>query len=55
MKKLIVLSVIVLITLSSCSRYINTGGGNGGCGAWMPKKYSGKAPKMRGNAQMVSF
>lgn len=37
MKKLIVLSVIILISLSSCSRYINNGGG--GCGSWHPRKF----------------
>jgi hypothetical protein len=39
MKKSILFLIIVIITLSSCSRYVNTGGG--GCGVWMPKKYTG--------------
>jgi hypothetical protein len=30
-------AVIIIIFLSSCSRYINTGGG--GCGVWHPKKF----------------
>lgn len=55
MKKNILFALIVIIFLSSCTRYISTGGGVGRCGAWMPKKYSGKAPKQRSNAQMVSF
>lgn len=54
MKKNILFALIVIIFLSSCTRYISTGVG-GKCGAWMPKKYSGKAPKQRSNAQMVSF
>jgi len=29
--------IAVLILMSSCSRYINAGGG--GCGVWMPKKF----------------
>jgi hypothetical protein len=29
----------VLILMSSCTRYIN--GGGGGCGVWMPKKFTG--------------
>jgi tellurite resistance protein TehA-like permease len=43
MKKLIPIIIIALFA-SSCSKYINTGGG--GCGVWMPKKYTGtyKAP-----------
>lgn len=39
MKKLILMLIVVLFTMSSCSKYINTGGG--GCGVWMPKKYTG--------------
>lgn len=44
MKKLILILIVALFTMSSCSRYVNTGGG--GCGVWMPKKYTGtyKAP-----------
>lgn len=38
MKKLL-LSILVLMLLSSCSKYTNLGGG--GCGVWVPKKYKG--------------
>lgn len=51
MKKLIFIIIIGLF-MSSCSRYMNSGGG--GCGVWMPKKYSGAAPKMRTGARLVS-
>jgi hypothetical protein len=39
MKKITLILIIALFTMSSCSRYVNTGGG--GCGVWMPKKYTG--------------
>jgi hypothetical protein len=45
MKKSIILSTIILILFSSCSRYINTGGG--GCGVWMPKKFGNDRAHMR--------
>ena len=39
MKKLFVFiaSVIIILSFSSCNRYIN--GGGGGCGVWMPRKF----------------
>ena len=52
MKKLIFIIIIGLF-MSSCNRYVNTGGG--GCGVWHPKKYSGAAPKMRSGARIVSI
>lgn len=52
MKKNILFAIMIIIFLSSCSRYTN--GGGGGCGVWFPKKYTG-TPKMRGNAHMVTF
>lgn len=46
MKKLSVLALIVIIFLSSCTRYTVEGAGSGGCGVWMPKKYKGdRAPR----------
>ena len=45
MKKSILFLIIVIITLSSCSRYVNTGGG--GCGVWMPKKFGNDRAHMR--------
>jgi hypothetical protein len=54
-KRLLKLLSFFLFTLimSSCSRYVNSGGG--GCGVWHPKKYSGAAPKMRSGAKLVSI
>lgn len=31
--------------MSSCSRYVNAGGG--GCGVWMPKKFGNDRAHMR--------
>jgi hypothetical protein len=53
LKKILGLAIIISV-MASCNRYTGTSNGKG-CGVWMPKKYSGKAPKMRGNAHMVSF
>jgi hypothetical protein len=53
LKKLFGLAIIISV-MASCNRYTGTSNGKG-CGVWYPKKYSGKAPKMRGNAHMVSF
>jgi len=52
MKKNIIFAVIIIIFLSSCGSIRNMGGG--GCGVWMPKKYTG-VPKMRGNARIPTF
>lgn len=52
MKKLIFI-VIVGLFMSSCNKYVNSGGG--GCGVWHPKKYKGAAPKMRTNARLTSI
>ena len=51
MNKITLLSLIILIFLSSCSQYVVTGT-RSGCGAWMPKHYSGKAPKQKSFARM---
>lgn len=39
MKKIIIplIVLIFLSSLTSCSRYVNAGGG--GCGTWYPKKF----------------
>jgi len=44
MKKLLFIIVLGLF-MTSCSTYMNAGGG--GCGVWMPKKYSGAAKQPR--------
>ena len=51
LKKLLGLAVIVTV-MSSCNTIRNVGGG--GCGVWMPKKFSGM-PKMRSGARMPTF
>ena len=39
---------------SSCTRYVVTPGGEGGCGAWHEKKFQGnKAPKQRAKGMPV--
>lgn len=45
MKKFMLILIIALFTMSSCSRYVNTGGG--GCGVWMPKKFGNDKSHMR--------
>jgi len=56
LKKLFGLAVVISLTVSmtSCGGYTVMSNGKG-CGVWMPKKYSGKAPRPRGNAHMISF
>ena len=53
LKKLLGLAIICFM-FSSCGGYTVMSNGKG-CGVWMPKKYSGKAPRQRGNAHMVTF
>jgi hypothetical protein len=56
LKKLFGLAVIITMTASmtSCAGYTVLSNGKG-CGMKMPKKFSGKAPRMRSNAHMVTF
>ena len=53
LKRLFGISVIAFM-LTSCGGYTVMSNGKG-CGVWMPKKYSSKAPRQRGNAHMVTF
>lgn len=46
MKKIIILIVIVL-SFSSCTRYIVGGSAPSGCGVWMPKKFGNDRAHMR--------
>ncbi len=46
--KQLLLGLIIILMFSSCTRYVVTPGGEGGCGAWHEKKFQGnKAPKQR--------
>lgn len=51
LKKLFGLAVILSV-MASCNTIRNVGGG--GCGVWMPKKYTGM-PKQRGGARIPTF
>lgn len=58
-KKMLGLAIICSV-MASCSTYIRTSEGKvcgvgKGCGGFMPRKYSGKAPKQITKARMVSF
>lgn len=47
------IGLIVIIMLSSCTRYVvHTGGSAAGCGAWHPKKFKGNKPPRQTAARM---
>ena len=39
MKKLLIIAIVLIITSSSCTRFIVNSSAPSGCGAWHPKKF----------------
>jgi hypothetical protein len=50
--KQIVLGLIVIAMFSSCSPYVVSGAGPGGCGVWHKKKFQGNKPPRQTAARM---
>ena len=55
MKKIILILLVSIFVLSSCSRYGGYQSVSGGCGVWFPKKYTGEGHSRLGGGNSPRF